>query len=131
MSSKQCVVGIGEILMDVFENGEATLGGAPFNVAFHVHQLLNALSLGEAVVLSAVGRDAWGRTIRAQVAAAGMSTGYLANVERQPTGTARNQAECRVGFYRVQRFGVRAFQALRRSRFRQPCATCGTIPAQH
>jgi fructokinase len=88
MSSKQCVVGIGEILMDVFENGEATLGGAPFNVAFHVHQLLNALSLGEAVVLSAVGRDAWGRTIRAQVAAAGMSTGYLANVERQPTGTA-------------------------------------------
>jgi hypothetical protein len=54
MSSKQCVVGIGEILMDVFENGEATLGGAPFNVAFHVHQLLNALSLGEAVVLSAV-----------------------------------------------------------------------------
>jgi fructokinase len=88
MCYKLCVVGIGEILMDVFENGEATLGGAPFNVAFHVHQLLSALSLGEAVVLSAVGRDVWGRSIRAQVAAAGMSTGYLANVERQPTGTA-------------------------------------------
>ena len=88
MSSKLCVVGVGEILMDVFENGEATLGGAPFNVAFHVHQLLSSLSLGEAVVLSAVGRDAWGRSIRAQVAAAGMSTGYLADVAHQPTGTA-------------------------------------------
>lgn len=88
MPSKLCVVGIGEILMDVFQDGEATLGGAPFNVAFHLHQLLSALSLGQAVVLSAVGRDAWGRSIRAQVASAGMPTGYLTNVDRRPTGTA-------------------------------------------
>ncbi|MGA2171038.1 MAG: PfkB family carbohydrate kinase [Terracidiphilus sp.] len=73
--------------MDVFENGETTLGGAPFNVAFHLHQLLTTLSMGEAVVLSAVGRDPWGSSIRSEMAAAGMSTNYLAEVDR-PTGTA-------------------------------------------
>jgi fructokinase len=87
MSSKQCVVGIGEVLMDVFESGEATLGGAPFNVVFHLHQLLTALSMGEAVFLSAVGHDPWGRHIRSMVAAAGMSTEYLAEVD-QATGSA-------------------------------------------
>jgi len=87
MSSKQCVVGIGEVLMDIFESGEATAGGAPFNVTFHLHQLLTALSMGEAVFLSAVGHDRWGSHIRSVVAAAGMSTDYLAEVDRA-TGTA-------------------------------------------
>jgi len=87
MSLKQCVVGIGEVLKDVFENGHATLGGAPFNVTFHLHQLLTGLSLGEAVFVSAVGNDPWGKSIRSAVAAAGMSTEYIAIVE-QPTGTA-------------------------------------------
>jgi fructokinase len=81
------VAGIGEVLMDVFENGHATLGGAPFNVVFHLHQLLTALSMGEAMYFSAVGRDAWGRSIRSAVAAAGMSAKFLEEVDR-PTGTA-------------------------------------------
>jgi fructokinase len=81
------VAGAGEVLMDVFENGAATLGGAPFNVVFHLHQLLTALHMGEAVFLSAVGRDPWGRSIRSAVAAAGMSTDYIAEVDR-PTGWA-------------------------------------------
>jgi fructokinase len=80
-------VGIGEILMDVFEDGEAALGGAPFNVAFHSHQLLRALGMGEAAFVSAVGDDAWGRSIRATVEAAGMTSETLATVDR-PTGTA-------------------------------------------
>lgn len=87
MSSRQCVVGIGEVLMDVFENGQASVGGAPFNVTFHLHQLLTALSMGEAVFLSAVGRDAWGLHIRSVAASAGMSVDYLCEVDR-PTGTA-------------------------------------------
>ena len=87
MSSRQCVVGIGEVLMDVFENGQATVGGAPFNVTFHLHQLLTVLSMGEAVFLSAVGRDAWGRHICSVAAAAGMSVKYLSETDR-PTGTA-------------------------------------------
>jgi fructokinase len=73
--------------MDVFENGTATLGGAPFNVVFHLHQLLTALQMGEAVFVSAVGRDPWGRSIRSAAAAAGMSTDYLAEVDL-PTGSA-------------------------------------------
>jgi len=75
--------------MDVFENGEATLGGAPLNVIFHFHHLSTATALwqGEAVILSAVGSDPSGRYIRSAVATAGISTDYLAEVER-PTGSA-------------------------------------------
>ena len=87
MSRKHCVVGIGEVLMDVFENGQATLGGAPFNVIFHVHQLLAALSMGEAEFVSAVGRDAWGSSIRNAIAQAGMSTDVADEVDK-PTGSA-------------------------------------------
>jgi fructokinase len=86
-SLPKCVAGIGEVLMDVFENGEATVGGAPFNVIFHLNQLMNALSMGEAEFLSAVGPDVWGRHIRTTLANAGISTDYLAEV-RQATGSA-------------------------------------------
>jgi fructokinase len=87
MPTNSCVVGIGEVLMDVFESGEATVGGAPFNVTFHLHQLLQALSVGEALFVSAVGVDDWGHKIRSTISAAGMSTRYLAEV-KQPTGSA-------------------------------------------
>jgi fructokinase len=87
MSEKKCVAGIGEILVDVFEDGQATVGGAPFNVTFHLHQLLSALAMGEAVYLSAVGRDKWATQIRSAVAAAGMSGDFISEVDR-PTGTA-------------------------------------------
>jgi len=88
MPSNRSVVGIGEVLMDVFENGEATVGGAPFNVIFHLNQLMRALSRGEALFLSAVGKDAWGGHIRTTLAAAGISTRYLEEAEL-PTGSAR------------------------------------------
>jgi fructokinase len=87
MLKKQCVVGIGEVLMDVFENGDATVGGAPFNVIFHLHQLLTALSMGESLFVSAVGPDARGKLIRSTIEEAGISTRYLAE-STQPTGTA-------------------------------------------
>ena len=87
MNSKKLVVGIGEVLMDVFEDGEVTLGGAPFNVTYHLHQLLAALSMGEGLFVSAVGKDAWGSSILSAAASAGMSTEYLARVDH-PTGSA-------------------------------------------
>jgi fructokinase len=87
MSSKLCVAGIGEVLVDVFESGESTIGGAPFNVTFHLHQLLSSFSLGEGVFVSALGHDAWGNSIRRAAESAGMSTQFLADVER-PTGSA-------------------------------------------
>jgi fructokinase len=87
MSSERCVAGIGEVLMDLFDHGEATVGGAPFNVVFHLNQIIKALSAGEAFFLSAIGRDEWGHKIRSSVATAGISTRYLAEVDH-PTGTA-------------------------------------------
>jgi fructokinase len=87
MTSKRCVAGIGEVLIDLFDHGEATVGGAPFNVVFHLNQLIQALSTGEAFFLSAVGRDDWGHQIRSSVASSGISLRYLAETGH-PTGSA-------------------------------------------
>jgi fructokinase len=87
MTAKRCVAGIGEVLIDLFDHGEATVGGAPFNVVFHLNQLIQSLSTGEAFFLSAVGEDDWGHLIRSSVAAAGISLRYLSQVDH-PTGTA-------------------------------------------
>jgi fructokinase len=87
MPLERCVAGIGEVLIDLFDHGEATVGGAPFNVVFHLNQLVQVLPAGETVFLSAVGRDEWGRKIRSSFANAGISLRYLAEVD-QPTGTA-------------------------------------------
>lgn len=88
MDSQLQIVGIGEVLMDVFADGTATMGGAPFNVAFHAHQLLKAGGRGSGVVASAVGQDEWGRHIVAAVRDAGMSDRYLVLNAHFPTGIA-------------------------------------------
>jgi fructokinase len=88
MASTICVAGVGEILMDVFEDGTSTLGGAPFNATFHVHQLLSASGLGKGVMVSAVGRDQWGEFMRSSVAAAAISEDYIAIDPLHPSGTA-------------------------------------------
>jgi fructokinase len=82
------ITGIGEILMDVFESGSATVGGAPFNVAFQAHQLLSASGRGRGDMVSAVGEDRWGRHILAAVKDASISTEYLAVNKEHPTGIA-------------------------------------------
>jgi fructokinase len=82
------ITGIGEILMDVFESGSATVGGAPFNVAFQAHQLLSASGRGRGDMVSAVGEDDWGRHILAAVKDAGISTEYIAVNAKHPTGIA-------------------------------------------
>jgi len=75
--------------MDRFDSGAVTLGGAPFNLTFHLHQLLAALDLGETAFVSAVGEDAPGDDIRSQVTQAGMSPRYLTVDQSHPTGAAR------------------------------------------
>lgn len=82
------VAGIGEVLMDRFESGEATLGGAPLNVVYHLHQLLTAMKLGTAVMVSSVGLDSWGQCILDFLRAAGLDTEYIALDPERPTGTA-------------------------------------------
>ena len=82
------ITGIGEILMDVFESGAATVGGAPFNVAFQAHQLLTMNGRGRGDMVSSVGEDKWGRHILAAVKDASISTEYIAVNAKHPTGIA-------------------------------------------
>jgi fructokinase len=88
MNTTTRIVGIGEILMDIFTDGTATIGGAPFNVAFQAHQLLTANGRGQGEVVSAVGNDDWGRHILKAIEDAGMSTAHVAVNAKYPTGIA-------------------------------------------
>jgi fructokinase len=78
---KAVIVGIGEILWDLFPAGRQ-LGGAPFNFTFHCHQLGHA-----AVPVSRVGNDDLGRDIRAAVRRLGLSDAFLQDDPDHATGT--------------------------------------------
>ena len=81
--NKPVVVGVGEVLWDVFPTGEH-FGGAPANVAMH------AAALGaEAWMVSAVGRDARGDAALAQLDAAGVHRGTVAQQIQHRTGVVR------------------------------------------
>lgn len=74
------IVSIGEVLWDVIE-GREYLGGAPLNFAAH------AARLGHSVCLvSAVGKDERGRRVLERMAALGLSTRYICELESLPTG---------------------------------------------
>ena len=53
MSQRRYVVGLGEVLWDIFEDGKK-LGGAPANFAYHVGQFLG---MDNSIVVSALGND--------------------------------------------------------------------------
>lgn len=78
------VVGIGELLWDVYPDGRKVAGGAPFNFAFHCHQL--GLP---AVIVSRVGDDELGRALRDQVRRFGMSDEFIKTDHAHPTGTVQ------------------------------------------
>jgi fructokinase len=78
------VVGIGELLWDVYPDGRAVAGGAPFNFAFHCHQLGHP-----AVIVSRVGDDDLGRGLRERVRELGLSDEYIQTDHDHPTGTVR------------------------------------------
>jgi fructokinase len=74
------VLSIGEILWDVFPDGER-LGGAPFNFAAHAARLGH-----QALMISGVGDDGRGRRALDQAAALGLTTEYIRVMPDQPTG---------------------------------------------
>ncbi len=59
MKSVAGICVFGEVLFDVFPDGEAVLGGAPFNVAWHLQALGN-----EPLLVTRIGRDLAGKNIR-------------------------------------------------------------------
>ncbi|MCI5222857.1 MAG: carbohydrate kinase, partial [Candidatus Electrothrix sp. AR4] len=71
----------GEVLFDTFPDGTAVLGGAPFNVAWH----LNAFQASPRII-TAVGDDAQGRMILERMDSWRMHREHLAVVPGCPTG---------------------------------------------
>jgi fructokinase len=82
------IVGIGEVLWDVYPDGRKVAGGAPFNFAFHCHQLGHP-----AVIVSRVGADALGRELRERVRELGLSDEYIQTDPDHPTGTVLVQLD--------------------------------------
>lgn len=78
------IVGIGEVLWDVYPDGRKVAGGAPFNFAFHCHQL--GLP---SVIVSRVGADDLGRELRERVRELGLSDEHIQTDYEHPTGTVR------------------------------------------
>jgi fructokinase len=76
------IVGIGELLWDVFPDGRKVAGGAPFNFAFHCHQLGH-----QAAIVSRVGDDDLGLELRARVRELGLSDQHIQTDKKLPTGT--------------------------------------------
>ena len=74
----------GEVLMDQFPDGHQVLGGAPFNVAWHLQ------AFGQApYFISRVGNDAMGGSIRQAMSDWGMSVENLQTDPDHPTGTVK------------------------------------------
>ncbi|NOQ35254.1 MAG: carbohydrate kinase, partial [Methylococcaceae bacterium] len=78
------VIGLGEILWDLLPDGKK-LGGAPANFAYHAHAISS--NKVEAYIASAIGNDALGREIQAQLNDLGVNQDYLAIDEQHKTGT--------------------------------------------
>lgn len=76
------IVGVGELLWDVYPDGRKAAGGAPFNFAFHCHQLGHP-----AAIVSRVGADDLGRELREEVRRMGLGDEWIQTDRDHPTGT--------------------------------------------
>lgn len=77
------IVCFGEILWDVLPTGKQA-GGAPFNVAVHLHQLGQPTQF-----ISRVGDDDLGAELLAFLAARGLSTDFVQHGQTHPTGVVK------------------------------------------
>jgi fructokinase len=74
----------GEVLIDVFPDGKELLGGAPFNVAWH----LRGLGL-RPLLATCVGEDRRGRRILERMEGFGLTTEAVQRASCLPTGTVQ------------------------------------------
>jgi fructokinase len=72
----------GEVLFDCFPDGNSVLGGAPFNVAWH----LQAFGLSP-LFISAIGDDELGRKVKSAMQSWNMNTSGLQLDAKHPTGS--------------------------------------------
>ncbi len=88
--TKPAVIGLGELLWDVFPDYKRP-GGAPANVAFHARQLGN-----EGIPASRVGSDESGAELLSILKSHALDTSYIQKDDVAPTGTvevAMNDSE--------------------------------------
>ncbi len=88
MKERERPVVFGEVLFDQFPDGAAVLGGAPFNVAWHL-QAFGA----RPVFISRVGDDSLGRQIRSAMQSWGMDLAGLQLDSAHPTGRVQVEIE--------------------------------------
>ena len=74
----------GEVLFDHFPDGSSVLGGAPFNVAWHLQAFAQ-----KPLFISRVGKDRLGDTIRSAMQSWDMDLSGLQQDESHPTGTVQ------------------------------------------
>jgi fructokinase len=79
---------LGEVLFDVFPGNVAALGGAPFNVAWH----LKGFGLSP-LLISRIGEDSHGEDILRTMQAWGMDTSGIQIDPEHPTGAVRVELE--------------------------------------
>lgn len=84
MNKNKKLLIFGEVLFDCFEDGSTVLGGAPFNVAWH----LQAFGC-EPLFVSRVGNDELGEKIHRSMRDWGMDTRGLQQDPAHPTGTVQ------------------------------------------
>jgi fructokinase len=84
ISEMNPIIGVGELLWDIYPDGRKVAGGAPFNFVFHCHQLGHT-----AAIVSRVGEDELGRELRARVRELGLSDEHIQTDRKLPTGTVR------------------------------------------
>jgi len=81
VSAKAKVVGLGEVLFDVFSPSKRLLGGAPANFAYH-----SSLMGNDGYVASCVGDDELGKLATATLDAHGVDTFFIQRSMTCPTG---------------------------------------------
>ncbi len=83
MDFKAKILCYGETLWDVFPEG-ARIGGAPLNVAYHLHRLGM-----DAKIISRIGKDKWGEKLKKQVRSWGLQTDTLQEDKTHDTSIVR------------------------------------------
>src|ERR1700693_1877702 len=84
---KFTIVGLGELLWDIFEKGKQ-LGGAPANFAY-----ITSLLGDRGVVASRVGKDRLGNSAARRLTRLGLSNSFLQIDTAHPTGTVQVQVD--------------------------------------
>lgn len=81
MTNTSSITIYGEVLFDSFANGERILGGAPFNICWHLQAFGD-----KPVLISRIGRDKLGNEILEQVEDWGINSSNLQIDSHHPTG---------------------------------------------